>query len=102
MNRILFDEVFSGELLDILTSLRQEMTVSTEEGNMVENGYLNVTGYIIDHDDAFYYIAEDLNFGVNRALRKDIVLDIQIAKDVEEQLNDGLDKLFDINKGKMN
>lgn len=86
-NFSIFFDAFVGEYVQIVTKLPIQIVSETQEGNVVQNDYLRMEGYLLDMDDRYYYLGETTDL-VNQAVTISDVTTIFIAKTVLDGILD--------------
>ncbi len=73
-------ELFAGEYVSILLDMQVEsVSQSAETIDMVKTP-LNITGYLTDEDDDYFYLGHEPNV-YNQAVKKDIIVHIEVIEE---------------------
>ena len=76
----LFSDIFIGEYVELTTSLSLKTAIDAgEEGQIIQDGPVNVTGFLLDQDDTYYYLGEGPS-AMDTAVKIDAVKAITIVK----------------------
>lgn len=84
-----FYNIFVGEYVELTTLLPYSESAQNMEQAQSISTFLKRAGYLLDIDEAFYYIGETPN-SVSRAIRIEQVAEIAIAKQktIEDEILD--------------
>ncbi len=73
-------ELFAGEYVSIILDMQVEsVSQGAETIDMVKTP-LNVSGYLTDEDDVYFYLGHEPNI-YNQAVKKDMVIHIEVVEE---------------------
>lgn len=94
-------ELFAGEYVSILLNMVIESVNQNNETIDMIKTPLNVTGYLTDEDDDYYYLGHEPNV-YNQAIKKDMVIHLEAIEEEEEKQQDLFKDVKGPNGGKLN
>lgn len=77
-----FFEIFAGEYVEIITSLKTVHEIQSEEGFVSQTLPFYVYGYLLDTDDDYIYLGEHPN-NVSKVVSRKEVKAMEIHKEVD-------------------
>lgn len=86
-------ELFAGEYVSILLDMQVESVVQKKDTVEMVKTPLNVTGYLTDEDDLYFFLGHEPNV-YNQAVKKDMIVHIEVVEETNEK-----EEIFKSTKG---
>jgi hypothetical protein len=77
-------ELFAGEYVSIILDMQIESVFQGAESIDMVKTPLNVSGYLTDEDDVYFYLGHEPNV-YNQAVKKNMVIHIEVVEETVEK-----------------